>query len=65
MRRIILGYSAGASVTAMKVKGVSHEYHTIDGIKESVLDIMLNIKKLRFTVDENMEKIQRVTQRFK
>jgi DNA-directed RNA polymerase subunit alpha len=65
MRRIILWYSAGASVTAMKIKGVSHEYHTIDGVKESVLDMMLHFKKLRFTVDENMEKVQRVTQRFK
>lgn len=65
MRRILLGYSVWGAVTAMKIKWVSHEYHIIDGIKESVLDLMLNLKKLRFSVDENMEKAQRVTQRFK
>lgn len=65
MRRIILWYSVGGAVTAMKVKWVSHEYHTLDGLKESILDMMLNFKKLRFSVDENMEKIQWTTQRFK
>jgi DNA-directed RNA polymerase subunit alpha len=49
----------------MKVKGAPHEYHIIDGIKESVLDIMLNFKKLRFKIDENIEKSQWISQRFK
>ena len=49
----------------MKVKGAPHEYHIIDGIKESVLDIMLNFKTLRFTIDENIEKSQWISQRFK
>ena len=65
LRRIILWYSAGGSITGLKITGASHEYHVIDGIKESVIDIMLNFKKLRFKVDENVEKIQRISQRFK
>lgn len=64
-RRAILGYSAGGAITWMKVKWAPHEYHIIDGIKESVLDIMLNFKTLRFNIDENIEKSQWISQRFK
>ena len=65
LRRAILGYSAWGSITALKIKGVAHEYHTIDWVKETVLDMMANFKKLRFTVDENVESLQWITQRFK
>ena len=49
----------------MKIKGVPHEYHVIDGVKESVIDMMLNFKKLRFTIDENIEKQQWIPVRCK
>lgn len=65
LRRAILWYSAGGSITAMKIKGVPHEYHVIDGVKESVIDMMLNFKKLRFKIDENIEKQQRIPVRCK
>jgi DNA-directed RNA polymerase alpha subunit len=48
----------------MKIKGVPHEYHVIDGVKESVIDIMLNFKRLRFAFDEKAESTQRISQRF-
>ncbi|NOZ44241.1 MAG: hypothetical protein GXP45_03770 [bacterium] len=64
MRRIILGYNVGSAVTGIKIKGVPHEYHVIDGVKETVIDMLLNIKKLRFSVDENVENIHWVSQRF-
>jgi DNA-directed RNA polymerase subunit alpha len=50
-RRLLLWYNAWASVTAMKIAWVTHEYQTIDWLKESILDIMLNCKKLRFQVE--------------
>lgn len=50
-RRIMLAYDMAASVTGMSIRGVTHEYQVIDGVKESVIHIMLNIKKLRFIVD--------------
>lgn len=65
LRRAVLWYSAGWSVTGLKINGASHEYHTLEWIKESVIDIMLNFKILRFKVDENVEKIQWISQRFK
>ncbi len=48
LRRIILSSLPGASVTSIKVDGVSHEFSTMEGIKEDVITIILNIKKLRF-----------------
>ncbi len=63
-RRAILGYSLGGAITGLKINGIDHEYSTIDGVKESVVDIMLNIKKMRFRVDEDIEDIQWVSQRF-
>ncbi len=52
-------------MTGLTIKGVSHEYHIVDGVKESVIDIMLNFKKLRFIVDESVDMIQWVPQKFK
>lgn len=47
-RRILLSSLPGACVTGVKIDGVSHEYSTVKGIKDSVLDITLNLKLLRF-----------------
>ena len=49
----------------MKIKGVPHEYDVITGVKENVISILLNFKKLRFKIDENAESLQRIAQRFK
>src|SRR3989338_7463057 len=48
LRRIILSSLPGASVTSLKIEGVSHEFSTLDGIKEDVIIIILNLKKVRF-----------------
>lgn len=54
LRRIILSSLPGASITSIKIDGVSHEFQTIDGIKEDVIVMILNLKKARFkmTTDE-------------
>lgn len=46
LRRILLSSLPGACVTGIKIDGISHEYSTIKGVKESVLDITLNLKLL-------------------
>ena len=46
MRRIMLSSIPGCRVTGVKIKGASHEYTTLPGVKESVLDILLNLKGL-------------------
>ena len=46
LRRILLTSLRGAAVNAIKIKGVSHEFTTIEGVREDVADIILNIKNL-------------------
>jgi len=48
LRRIILSSLPGASITSIKIDGVSHEFQTMDGIKEDVIIMILNLKKTRF-----------------
>ena len=48
LRRIILSSLPGASVTSIKIDGISHEFQTMDGIKEDVIVMILNLKKTRF-----------------
>lgn len=50
LRRIILSSLRGAAVTAVKIEGVSHEFSTIEGIREDVITILLNLKNIRFNV---------------
>jgi DNA-directed RNA polymerase subunit alpha len=54
LRRIILGSIPGVAITNVKIKGVSHEFSTIEGVKEDVVTILLNLKKIRmrFATDE-------------
>src|SRR3989344_5180494 len=48
LRRIILSSLPGAAITSVKIEGVSHEFSTIDGVREDVVTMLLNLKKLRF-----------------
>jgi DNA-directed RNA polymerase subunit alpha len=50
LRRIILSSLPGAAVTHVKIAGVSHEFSTITGVKEDVITILLNLKKLRLRI---------------
>lgn len=49
LRRVLLSSLPGAAVSGVKIKGVSHEYSTIKGAKDSVLEIILNLKKLELS----------------
>ena len=46
LRRILLSSMPGAAVTEVKIDGVLHEYSTIDGVKEDVIEILLNVKNI-------------------
>src|SRR3954466_8285898 len=54
LRRIILSSLPGVAITSVKIPGVSHEFSVLDGVKEDVITILLNLKKvrMRFTTDE-------------
>ncbi|MBD3251209.1 DNA-directed RNA polymerase subunit alpha [Candidatus Uhrbacteria bacterium] len=47
LRRVLLGSLPGAAVTAVKIKGVDHEFSTIEHVKEDVVEIILNLKSFR------------------
>lgn len=48
LRRVLLSSINGAAITSFKIEGVSHEFATVKGVKEDVVDIMLNLKLIRF-----------------
>src|ERR1039458_5886036 len=54
LRRALLSSLPGAAVTEIKIKNVPHEFSTLPGLKEDIVELMLNFKKLRFIshVDE-------------
>jgi len=52
LRRVILSSLPGGAVVAVKIKGVMHEFSTLPYVNENIIDIILNIKNLRFTVYE-------------
>jgi DNA-directed RNA polymerase subunit alpha len=50
LRRVLLSSISGAAVTSFKIEGTTHEFTTVKGVKEDVVDIMLNLKGVRFRV---------------
>ncbi|MFA5871271.1 MAG: DNA-directed RNA polymerase subunit alpha [Parcubacteria group bacterium] len=48
LRRVLLSSLKGSAVTAIKIKGVTHEFSTVPGVLEDVIQIILNLKKVRF-----------------
>jgi len=52
LRRILLSSMPGAAVTDVVIDGISHEYSTIEGVREDVIDILLNIKDMPVKIIE-------------
>ena len=50
LRRVLLSSLEGAAITQVKIEDVQHEFSTIDGVKEDVINIILNLKQLNFKV---------------
>lgn len=48
IRRVLLSSLEGYAITSIKIPGVLHEFSTIEGVKEDVVEIILNLKKVRF-----------------
>ena len=52
MRRTLLSRIPGAAITSIQIEGVEHEFSTIDGVVEDVVDIILNIKRIVVSMDD-------------
>lgn len=53
LRRVLMTSLKGAAVTQIKVSGASHQFTTLPGVKEDIVEISLNLKKLRFKMHSN------------
>lgn len=56
LRRTLLTSIPGAAVTSVKITGVKHKFSTIPGVKENVVDLLLNIKGLNFRLLDGVDK---------
>jgi DNA-directed RNA polymerase subunit alpha len=50
LRRIILSSLPGASITSVKIEDVQHEFATVEGIRETVMEVLLNLKRVHFSL---------------
>lgn len=50
LRRVLLSSIEGGAIVAFRIEGTSHEFSTVEGVKEDVVDIMLNLKEVRLRV---------------
>lgn len=64
-RRILLSSLPGIAINAVKINGVEHEYSSIDGVKEDVYEIILNLKEVRFKQVEQSSGVIHVTKKGK
>lgn len=60
MRRVLLSSLQGAAVVSTKIEGVDHEYSSIEGVKEDVTDIILNLKQLRVKLNSDHDETLRL-----
>jgi len=60
LRRILLSSLQGAAVTAVKIRGVLHEFSTIPGVREDVTDIILNLKDVRLRLQDGVQDNARI-----
>ncbi len=57
LRRVLLSSIEGAAVTSIRIPGVLHEFSTIQGVKEDVVEIILNVKQLRLKLFPDTPKV--------
>ncbi len=65
IRRVLLSSIAGAAVSSFKVEGATHEFTTLPHVKEDLVEIMLNLKTIRFRVFSDEPVILRITKKGK
>ena len=61
LRRIILSSLSGAAITSVKIEGIQHEFATIEGVHESVMEILLNLKRVHFALQGDEPQVIRLT----
>ncbi|MEK7571126.1 MAG: DNA-directed RNA polymerase subunit alpha [Patescibacteria group bacterium] len=57
IRRVLYGSIPGSAVTSVKIAGVKHKFSTLQGLKENIIDLLLNIKELNFKLADGKESV--------
>src|SRR3990167_1411303 len=56
LRRVLLNSIPGVAITSVKINGVKHRFSTLPGLKENIVDLLLNLKELNLSLAEAKEK---------
>jgi DNA-directed RNA polymerase subunit alpha len=57
LRRVLLSSIEGAAITKVRIDGVQHQFSTLEGMREDVVELILNLKQLRFSLENDQEVI--------
>lgn len=57
LRRVLLSSIPGCAITSVKIKGVEHEYSALAGVKEDVVEILLNLKQIKFKMSSDESQV--------
>jgi DNA-directed RNA polymerase subunit alpha len=60
LRRVLLKSLGGVAITSVKINGVRHQFSTLKGMKEDVVEFLLNLKKVRFVSSSELKKAEKV-----
>src|SRR5512140_1598109 len=60
LRRILLSSLQGSAISAVKIKGVLHEFSTLPGVREDVTDLILNLKEVRLKLNDGLQDTARI-----
>ena len=60
LRRILLSSLMGASIVAVRIKGILHEFSTVAGVTEDVADIILNMKEIRLRLSDTEQQTLKI-----
>ena len=60
LRRVLLESLGGVAITSVEIKGVKHQFSTLEGMKEDVVEFLLNLKKVRFSLNGELKKTEKV-----
>ncbi len=63
LRRVLLSSIEGAAITAVKIEGAPHEFTPLPGVKEDVIDIILNLKSIPISMKVPYEKVMRIKEK--
>src|ERR1051326_9293089 len=58
LRRVLLSSLGGAAITSVRIEGVAHEFSTVQGVKEDVTDIVLNLKDLVVRMHTDADEVE-------